>query len=49
MKKAVEEIDQAKSRIKEIELNISKKDHNAKIIQGKIQKLKDQLFLVQNE
>jgi len=45
-KKAVEEIDQAKSRIKEIELNISKKDHNAKIIQGKIQKLKDQLFLV---
>ncbi|MFQ6677652.1 MAG: zinc ribbon domain-containing protein [Fidelibacterota bacterium] len=45
-KSAVEEIDHAKTRIKEIELNISKKDHNAKVIQEKIQKLKDQLFLV---
>lgn len=45
-KSFVEEINQAKIRIKEINLDISKKDHNAKVIQVKIQKLKDQLFLV---
>ncbi|MCH7762414.1 MAG: hypothetical protein IIB95_01570 [Candidatus Marinimicrobia bacterium] len=45
-KSFVEEIDQAKTRIKEINLDISKKDHNAKVLQVKIQKLKDQLFLV---
>jgi predicted nucleic acid-binding Zn-ribbon protein len=45
-KSFVEEITQAKTRIKEIDLDMSKKDHNAKAIQAKIQKLKDQLFLV---
>ncbi len=45
-KSFAEEIVQAKSRIKEINLDIAKKDHNRKGIQVKIQKLKDQLFLV---
>jgi len=45
-KSFIQEIDEAKTRIKEIALGLAKKSHEAKIIQVKIQKLKDQLFLV---
>lgn len=41
-----EDIDQRKSRIKEIELEISKKDLQVKSLTVKIDRLKDQLFLV---
>jgi len=41
-----EDIDQRKSRIKEIDLKISKKDLQVKSLTVKIDKLKDQLFLV---
>lgn len=41
-----EDIDQRKSRIKEIELEVSKKDLQVKSLTVKIDRLKDQLFLV---
>ena len=41
-----EEIDQSKTRIKEIKLQVSKKDLQVKQLTSKIDKLKDQLFLV---
>ena len=41
-----EDIEQRKSRIKEIDLEVSKKDLQAKSLTVKVDKLKDQLFLV---
>lgn len=42
----IEDIDQRKIRIKEIDLEVSKKDLQVKSLTVKIDKLKDQLFLV---
>ncbi len=42
----VDHIDIAKKRIKDIELDFAKKEHQVNILQTKIRKLKDQLYLV---
>ncbi len=47
-KQLVVSIEQRKTQIKDIDLEIAKKDLKVKEVQAKIDKLKDQLFLVQN-